>query len=112
MAREYKYGETLYSLKKRFLLKWMRRNGYSKGYMARLLSLTKEEFMWRLQMWEPFDKYQISTLVRIMGAKPAFFAIYFHTGKQRRKVYMKVFGEELKTSRRKTHGRKKRVRTE
>ena len=108
MAREYTYAENRFSLKKNVLLKWMYKNGYSKGYMASRLSLPKDEFMWRLQMWEPFDKYQITTLVRIMGAKPAFFSIYFHTGKERREVYAKGFGEELKTVKSKKKKRKKK----
>ena len=100
MAREYKYAENRFSLKKNVLLKWMYKNGYSKGYIASRLNLQKDEFIWRLQMWEPFDEYQISTLVKIMGAKPAFSAIYFHTGKQRKEIYLQVFGEELKTRKR------------
>ena len=106
MSGEYEYGGTQFSLKKNVLLKWMYKNGYSRGYMAYRLNLDKDEFMWRLQMWEPFDKYQIATLVRIMGAKPAFFSIYFHTGKQRRKVYYDVFGEELKAPKRRKRRRK------
>ena len=95
MQLGYKYKDDCYSLKKNVLLKWMYKNGYSRSYMARRLWLTKEEFMWRLHSWEPFDKYQITQLVKIMGARDTFFAIYFHSGEQRKEVYRQVFGKEL-----------------
>lgn len=92
----YKYPENAYSLKRNLLLKWMYENGYSKRYIARRLGMDKDEFLWRIDNWEPFEDWQIRRLVKIMSAKAAFYVIYFHTNKQRKEIYRKVFGEELK----------------
>ena len=63
--------------------------------MAHCLKITKKEFIWRLDFWEPFEKWQIKRLVRIMKAKAAFFAIYFPTFELRQQIYFEVFGKEL-----------------
>lgn len=93
-----------FSLNRRQLFRWMYSHGYSKARMAHSLKITKKEFIWRLDFWEPFEKWQIKRLVRIMKAKAAFFAIYFHSRQERKDVYFKVFGCELKCGGKK-HGR-------
>ena len=62
-----------FSLNRRQLFRWMYSHGYSKARMAHCLKITKKEFIWRLDFWEPFEKWQIKRLVRIMKAKAAFF---------------------------------------
>ena len=60
-----------YSLNRRQLFRWMYSHGYSKARMAHCLKITKKEFIWRLDFWEPFEKWRIKRLVRIMKAKAA-----------------------------------------
>ena len=45
-----------YSLNRRQLFRWMYSHGYSKARMAHCLKITKKEFIWRLDFWEPFEK--------------------------------------------------------
>ena len=101
-----------YSLNRRQLFRWMYSHGYSKAKMAHSLKITKKEFIWRLDFWEPFEKWQIKRLVRIMKAKAAFFAIYFHSRQERKDVYFKVFGCELKCGGKKTWQKLKERQTE
>lgn len=91
----YKYPEKGYSLKRNPLLHWMFENGYSKNYMARKLGMEKEEFLWRIDNWEPFEDWRIRRLVKIMTAEAAFKVIYFHSNTQRKKVHLQVFEKEL-----------------
>lgn len=85
-------NESGYSLKKRKLQQWIYRNHLTQPYMARRLKLEPDEFKQMIKGNVPFNREQITLLVRFMGARVAFNVIYFPTLNQRRKVYRTVFG--------------------
>ena len=83
-----------YSLKKRSLLKWIYRSGYTQPYVARRLGMTTKAFKRKLREREKFNEHQIGCLVRFMKARAAFRVLYFPTIGQRRSVYREVFGRQ------------------
>lgn len=85
-------NESGYSLKKRKLQQWIYRKRLTQPYVARRLKLEPDEFKRMIKGKVPFNKEQITRLVRFMGARAAFQVIYFPTFNQRRKVYKTVFG--------------------
>lgn len=84
-------NESGYSLKKRKLQQWIYRNHLTQPYFARRLGVEPKEFKAMIKDNVPFNREQITKLVRFMGARAAFNVIYFPTLNQRRKVYRAVF---------------------
>lgn len=88
-----------YSLKKRALLRWIYKHNLSQPYVAHSLGMSTYEFKRKLYYRQKFSQMQIRKLVYLMGARDAFFVIYFPSPTFRREVYFYVFGRELNTGR-------------
>lgn len=85
-----------YSLKKQELKKWIYENGHSQPYVAKRLNLPPEVFKERLTGRVRFDRGQLNSLIKLMGAKEAFKVIYFPTEEERTRVFYEVFVDPLK----------------
>ena len=86
-------GNLGYSLKKKKLKQWIYRNKLTQPYVARTMRMSVDEFKGKLKDNEPFNREQLKNLIYLMGARNAFRVIRFHSNRQRRKVYMQVFGK-------------------
>ncbi len=86
-------GNLGYSLKKKKLKQWIYRNRLTQPYVARTMRISVDEFKGKLKDNEPFNREQLKHLIYLMGAKNAFRVIRFYSNRQRRKVYMQVFGK-------------------
>lgn len=84
---------TGYSLKKQKFFKWLNENGYRRNKVAEKLHITDDELLKRLNEHGLFNKEQLSWLIKAMGARIAFEAIYFPSPEQKKQVEWEVFGK-------------------
>ncbi len=89
-----------YSLRLNAFRVWQEKRGHSIQYIAKRAKLSQEEIERKLEQREIFDKETLTRLVYLMGAKDAFFVIYFPSFKFRRAVYFQVFGKQMKYEKR------------
>lgn len=82
-------------LKRKSFERWLRRNGLSYYDVAYYLGMKKWQLIYKLRAGKPFDVSQIQELTYLMGAKAMFFAIYFPSKNERRRVFRETFGYEL-----------------
>ena len=100
-----------YALKKRALKRWIYSHGYTHREIAKKLHMTTKKFKRKLSQKEVFNVEQICRLVYLMGARDAFYVIYFPTFKERCRVYNEAFGKKWRKRRKQTeYGRSKKVR--
>lgn len=105
------HGARRYALKKRVLKRWIYSHGYTQREVAKKLHMTTEKFKRKLSRKETFNMEQICRLVYLMGAREAFYVIYFPTYKERCRVYYEAFGKKCRNRRKQTeYGRSKKVR--
>ena len=105
------HGARRYALKKRVLKRWIYSHGYTQREVAKKLHMTTEKFKRKLSRKETFNMEQICRLVYLMGAREAFYVIYFPTYKERCRVYYEAFGKKWRQRRKQTeYGRSKKVR--
>ena len=88
------HGARRYALKKRVLKRWIYSHGYTQREVAKKLHMTTEKFKRKLSRKETFNMEQICRLVYLMGAREAFYVIYFPTYKERCRVYYEAFGKK------------------
>lgn len=84
---------TGYSLKKRKFFKWLNGSGYRREKIAKRLNLTDAELLSRLDEHGLFNREELAWIIKAMGAKTAFEAIYFPTPEQKKQVEWEVFGK-------------------
>lgn len=89
-----------YSLRINAFFACLRRSGYSLEYIAERLATTPVDIILRLRRREKFNERELRILIYLMGAKDAFFVIYFPTFRFRRYVYRCVFGRRMKYKKR------------
>lgn len=89
-----------YSLRINAFFAWLRRSGYSLEYIAERLATTPVDIVLRLRRREKLNERELRILIYLMGAKDAFFVIYFPTFRFRRYVYRCVFGRRMKYKKR------------
>lgn len=89
-----------YSLRINAFFAGLRRSGYSLEYIAERLAITPVDIVLRLRRREKFNERELRILIYLMGAKDAFFVIYFPTFRFRRYVYRCVFGRRMKYKKR------------
>ena len=94
-ATNFANNEIGYSLKKRKLYQWIYSHQLTQPYVAKQMGIEHAEFQTMLNKGVKFNREQITRLVKLMGARDAFDAIYFPTAKQREEVYQKTFGSCL-----------------
>ena len=85
---------------------WLNRSGYTVENIANRLKISEDELEQRLINKELFDQEQIKRLIRLMGAKDAFFAIYFSSFAERERIYEATFLKKMKVKKRR-RGQKK-----
>ena len=66
-----------YSLRINAFFAWLRRSGYTIEYIAERLATTTDDIVLRLRRREKFNERELRILIYLMGAKDAFFVIYF-----------------------------------
>ena len=81
-----------YGLKKVMLKKWIYDHKLTQPYVARKMNMPVEDFKQKLNDKGTFNREQLKTLIKLMGAWDAFKVIYFPSKRKRRKVYWQVFG--------------------
>ena len=89
-----------YSLRINAFFAWLRLSGYTLEYIAERLATTPDYIVLRLRRREKFNERELRILIYLMGAKDAFFVIYFPTFRFRRYVYRCVFGRRMKYKKR------------
>ena len=104
------HGARRYALKKRVLKRWIYSHGYTQREVAKKLHMTTEKFKRKLSRKETFNMEQICRLVYLMGAREAFYVIYFPTYKERCRVYYEAFGKKCIRRKQTEYGRSKKVR--
>ncbi len=99
-----------YTLKKRALKYWLFRHRLTVKEFSEKLQLGEKELNTRLEFWEYFSCEEIERLVYLMGAREAFYVIYFPTYKERCRVYYETFGKKWRKRRKQIgYGRSKKV---
>lgn len=76
-----------YSLRINAFFAWLRRSGYTLEYIAERLATTPDDIVLRLRRREKFNERELRILIYLMGAKDAFFVIYFPSFRFRKYVY-------------------------
>ena len=89
-----------YSLRINAFFAWLKRSGYSLKYIAERLETTPSDIVLRLKRREKFNEMGLRILIYILGAKDAFFVIYFPSFRFRKYVYRCVFGREMRCRKR------------
>ena len=79
---------------------WLRRSGYTLEYIAERLATTPDDIVLRLRRREKFNERELRILIYLMGAKDAFFVIYFPSFRFRKYVYRCVFGKKMRCRKR------------
>lgn len=82
-------------LKQKSFEQWLRRNGRNYYEIACCLGISKQELIRKLKNGRSFSESQIRELTYLMGASTMFFAIYFPTKGERKRVFRESFGYEL-----------------
>lgn len=85
-----------YSIKKRALLRWLYSHKFTFRDLSNCLHIPIKELRNRLDSWEEFNEPEMSRLIHFMGARSAFYVIYFPTFKDRKRVYYETFGRDRK----------------
>ena len=80
-----------YSLKKKKLKKWIYENNYTLPYVAKRLGISKDELKRKLSEHDGFNKYQIKSLIYLVGASNAIDIIYFPSLIIKNKIISEVF---------------------
>ena len=102
--REYPYRVVL---KCKSFERWMQRNGLNYYDVAYYLGLKKRLLIRKVRTGKSFEESQIRALALLMGARSMFFAIYFPSKKERKRVFRETFGYELYNE--KGRGRRQRI---
>ncbi len=89
-----------YSLRINAFFAWLRRSGYTIEYIAERLATTTDDIVLRLRRREKFNERELRILIYLMGAKDAFFVIYFPSFRFRKYVYRCVFGKKMRCRKR------------
>ena len=89
-----------YSLRINAFFAWLRRSGYTLEYIAERLATTTDDIVVRLRRREKFNERELRILIYLMGAKDAFFVIYFPSFRFRKYVYRCVFGKKMRCRKR------------
>ena len=89
-----------YSLRINAFFAWLRRSGYTLEYIAERLETTPDDIVLRLRRREKFNERELRILIYLMGAKDAFFVIYFPSFRFRKYVYRCVFGKKMRCRKR------------
>ena len=89
-----------YSLRINAFFVWLRRSGYTLEYIAERLATTPDDIVLRLRRREKFNERELRILIYLMGAKDAFFVIYFPSFRFRKYVYRCVFGKKMRCRKR------------
>ena len=89
-----------YSLRINAFFAWLRRSGYALEYIAERLATTPDDIVLRLRRREKFNERELRILIYLMGAKDAFFVIYFPSFRFRKYVYRCVFGKKMRCRKR------------
>lgn len=89
-----------YSLRINAFFAWLRRSGYTLEYIAERLATTPDDIVLRLRRREKFNERELRILIYLMGAKDAFFVIYFPSFRFRKYVYRCVFGKKMRCRKR------------
>lgn len=95
-----------YSLRINAFYAWLKRSSYSFEYIADKLEMTPKDIVLMLKRHEKFNETELQTLIYLMGAKDAFFIIYFPSFQFRKYVYRCVFGKEMKCKKRRRWNKK------
>ena len=74
---------------------WLRRSELNYYAIACYLKIPKQQLIYKLKNGKSFSERQIRELTYLMGAKAMFFAIYFPTRTERKRVFRETFGYEL-----------------
>ncbi len=94
-----------YSLRINAFKAWLEKSKYTMEDVAERIDISQEELIRKLEQHEIFNRKMLTEIVKMMGAKDAFFAIYFPSFRFRRYVYKQVFGRRMKYKRRKWQGK-------
>lgn len=82
-------------LKRKSFERWLQRNGLNYYDVAYYLGIKTRLLIRKLRTGKTFEESQIRELALLMGAKSLFFAIYFPSKKERKRVFRETFGYEL-----------------
>ena len=93
--------------------RWLKRRHISKKTISERMGISEADFEYRLEFWELFNEQEIESLVYFMGAKAAFYVIYFPSFSERKRVYYATFGRKWRyRKRRKRYYERKHGRNE
>ena len=95
----YDYFDLIDQAKTKFFA-WLRRSGYTLEYIAERLATTPDDIVLRLRRREKFNERELRILIYLMGAKDAFFVIYFPSFRFRKYVYRCVFRKKMRCRKR------------
>ncbi len=89
-----------YSLRQNAFYIWQQKRGITMEYIAKRMQLSQEEIISKLENKELFDEKSLTKLIFLMGAKEAFFIIYFPSFEFRKYVYEQIFNKKMKYEKR------------